>query len=128
VQRACGNGATTVLLQGGHNPRIGLSDWLAYIRAIRESCPDIHIHPFSPAEYLFMAGREKPVAEILAAVYAEGIRTIPGGGAEILSETGASQNRAAQGRHRTVAVGVRDRSPHGIQDHGHDDVRPRGKR
>jgi cyclic dehypoxanthinyl futalosine synthase len=87
VQCAAQNGATTVLLQGGHNPRIGLQEWLAYIRAIRRACPGIHIHPFSPAEYLFMARREKqPVAEILAAVYAEGIRTIPGGGAEILSE------------------------------------------
>jgi cyclic dehypoxanthinyl futalosine synthase len=81
-------GATTVLLQGGHNPRIGLNDWLAYIRAIRAACPPIHIHPFSPAEYAFMAQREKcGVEEILAAVFAEGIRTIPGGGAEILTES-----------------------------------------
>jgi cyclic dehypoxanthinyl futalosine synthase len=80
-------GATTVLLQGGHNPKIHLNDWLAYIRAIRAACPQIHIHPFSPAEYLFMARQEKTnVRAILEAVYAEGIRTIPGGGAEILSE------------------------------------------
>ena len=87
VQRAAENGATTVLLQGGHNPRVGLAEWLAYIRAIRAACPQIHIHPFSPAEYCFMARREKcDVGDILAAVYAEGIRTIPGGGAEILTE------------------------------------------
>ncbi|MDA8138451.1 MAG: dehypoxanthine futalosine cyclase [Desulfobacteraceae bacterium] len=80
-------GATTVLLQGGHNPKIGLKDWLAYIRAIRVTCPQIHVHPFSPAEYLFMARQEKSnVRAILEAIYAEGIRTIPGGGAEILSE------------------------------------------
>jgi cyclic dehypoxanthinyl futalosine synthase len=88
VRQAQAVGATTVLLQGGHNPRIGLKDWLAYIRAIRNTCPGIHIHPFSPAEYIFMAGKEKTsVREILEAVYAEGIRTIPGGGAEILTET-----------------------------------------
>ncbi len=87
VQHTAENGATTVLLQGGHNPRIGLTQWLAYIRAIRAACPRIHIHPFSPAEYCFMAQREKcDVHEILAAVFAEGIRTIPGGGAEILTE------------------------------------------
>lgn len=87
VKRAADQGATTVLLQGGHNPRIRLSDWLGYIRAIRAASPQIHIHPFSPAEYLFMAQQEKTDAgEILEAVYAEGIRTIPGGGAEILSE------------------------------------------
>ncbi|MBR9981447.1 MAG: CofH family radical SAM protein [Desulfatitalea sp.] len=87
VKRAGDLGATTVLIQGGHNPRMHLADWLAYIRAIRDACPQIHIHPFSPAEYLFMARQEKTDVEtILAAVYNEGIRTIPGGGAEILSE------------------------------------------
>jgi cyclic dehypoxanthinyl futalosine synthase len=80
-------GATTVLLQGGHNPDIGLDHWKAYIRAIRAACPVIHIHPFSPAEYVFMAQQEqRPVRDILEAMYAEGIRTLPGGGAEILCE------------------------------------------
>lgn len=80
-------GASTVLLQGGHNPEVGLQDWLAYIRAIQSACPKIHIHPFSPAEYIFISRLEKrPVEDILQAVYDEGIRTIPGGGAEILTE------------------------------------------
>lgn len=78
-------GATTVLLQGGHNPDIRLADWVAYIRTIRRKCPDIHIHPFSPAEYVFMARLEQvPVESILQTIYDEGITTIPGGGAEIL--------------------------------------------
>ena len=48
---------------------------------------DTHIHPFSPAEYLFMAQQEgRPVRAILETMYAEGIRTLPGGGAEILTE------------------------------------------
>ncbi|MDJ0720631.1 MAG: CofH family radical SAM protein [Desulfobacterales bacterium] len=85
VIRAQRAGATTVLLQGGHNPVIGLKHWIDYIRAIREACPAIHIHPFSPTEYVYMAAREKmPVAEVMARIHAEGIRTIPGGGAEIL--------------------------------------------
>ena len=87
VLRAHQAGATTVLLQGGHNPAVGLKDWVAYIRAIQAVCPAIHIHPFSPSEYVFMAAREKmPVADVLACIYAEGIRTMPGGGAEILVE------------------------------------------
>ncbi len=85
VRRAHRAGATTVLLQGGHNPAIRLKDWIAYIRAIQDACPDIHIHPFSPSEYVFMAAREKlTVVEVLTRIYSEGIRTIPGGGAEIL--------------------------------------------
>jgi cyclic dehypoxanthinyl futalosine synthase len=87
VKASYARGAATVLLQGGHNPAIGLQDWLAYIRAIQAACPDIHIHPFSPAEYVFMSQVEKlPVEDILQTIYDEGIRTIPGGGAEILSE------------------------------------------
>jgi cyclic dehypoxanthinyl futalosine synthase len=87
VKAAQGLGATTVLLQGGQNPEIRLADWIAYIRAIRASCPGIHIHPFSPAEYVFMARQEKmPLRELLERIFAEGIDTIPGGGAEILTE------------------------------------------
>ncbi len=86
VQSAQAQGATTVLLQGGHNPSVRLADWIAYIQAIREACPGIHIHPFSPAEYVFMARQEKmPVHDLLMRVFAEGIDTIPGGGAEILT-------------------------------------------
>lgn len=87
VVKAQTSGATTVLLQGGHNPKIGLQDWLDYIQAIQAACPQIHVHPFSPAEYLFMAQKEQTdVRDVLKAVYAQGIRTIPGGGAEILVE------------------------------------------
>ncbi len=85
VLRAQRAGATTVLLQGGHNPAIGLQDWITYIQAIQDTCSGIHIHPFSPSEYVYMAVREEiPVDEVLARIHDEGIRTIPGGGAEIL--------------------------------------------
>jgi cyclic dehypoxanthinyl futalosine synthase len=87
VKKAKALGATTVLLQGGHNPAVGLADWLAYIGAIQTACPDIHIHPFSPAEFVYMAAKEGlGLRELLQRVYAAGIRTLPGGGAEILSE------------------------------------------
>ncbi len=88
VRHAADLGATTVLLQGGHNPEIGLNEWLAYIHAIQSAVPDIHIHPFSPAEYIFMAQQEQcEVADVLTAVYNTGVRTIPGGGAEVLIES-----------------------------------------
>ena len=87
VAAAAQKGATTVLLQGGHNPVVRLTDWQAYIAAIGDACPGIHIHPFSPAEIAFMADKEKrSVTEVLQCLWDAGIRTIPGGGAEILSE------------------------------------------
>jgi cyclic dehypoxanthinyl futalosine synthase len=100
VRKAADAGATTVLLQGGHNPDVGLEDWLAYIRAIRTAAPGIHIHPFSPAEYVFMAEKEQcPVRDVLAAVHGEGVRTIPGGGAEVLTEN--VRRRIAPGKATT---------------------------
>jgi cyclic dehypoxanthinyl futalosine synthase len=87
VKKAQELGATTVLLQGGHNPAIRLADWLAYIAAIQAACPHIHIHPFSPAEFVYMAKKEGlALRDLLERIYAAGIRTLPGGGAEILSE------------------------------------------
>jgi cyclic dehypoxanthinyl futalosine synthase len=48
----------------------------------------VHIHPFSPAEIAFMATQEHcSAAEVLQTLWDAGIRTIPGGGAEILSES-----------------------------------------
>ncbi len=88
VKSAQDAGATTVLLQGGHHPDLMLKDWLEYIDAISAACPDIHIHPFSPAEYVYMAGQENmPVKDLLQVLWDRGIRTIPGGGAEILTES-----------------------------------------
>lgn len=87
VRKAQEMGATTVLLQGGHNPAVKVADWLAYIDAIQATCPGIHIHPFSPAEFVFMAHKEGlEVRDLLARVFAAGVRTLPGGGAEILGE------------------------------------------
>lgn len=100
VKQAAGQGATTVLLQGGHNPEVGLLEWLAYIQAIKKATPAIHIHPFSPAEYIFMAGQEQcDVGDILQAVYDAGVRTIPGGGAEVLTES--VRQRIAPGKAST---------------------------
>ncbi len=87
VEAAVAAGATTVLLQGGHNPKVGLTDWQAYITTIQKNCPDVHIHPFSPAEIAFMAKKETcTIEDVLKTLWDAGIRTIPGGGAEILTE------------------------------------------
>jgi cyclic dehypoxanthinyl futalosine synthase len=87
VATAAQAGATTVLLQGGHNPDCSLDDWMAYIEAIQTTSPDIHIHPFSPPEIAFLADQEgRSSWSILERIVAAGIRTMPGGGAEILTD------------------------------------------
>ncbi len=87
VKSAEAKGATTVLLQGGLNKNISLQQLITYIRTIRAECPKIHIHPFSPPEIDAAARRAgKTVDFILKTLWEEGIHTMPGGGAEILSD------------------------------------------
>ncbi len=87
VSKAARAGATTVLLQGGHNPALKLGDWLAYIQTIQSTIPGIHIHPFGPPEIVFMAGNEGVTTEtVLQQLWDQGVRTLPGGGAEVLSD------------------------------------------
>ena len=56
-------------------------------RAILTACPEVHIHPFSPPEILDVAAKEGMSArQVLETLHHEGVRTLPGGGAEVLCE------------------------------------------
>src|SRR5262249_5815944 len=85
--RAVARGATTVLLQGGHNPGLGLDYYLELIRETRRRFPGVLPHFFTASEIQTMAQvTGLPVRDILARFREAGQRTLPGGGAEILSE------------------------------------------
>ncbi|TDI90617.1 MAG: radical SAM protein, partial [Candidatus Dadabacteria bacterium] len=80
------NGATTVLLQGGHNPEIGLDYYLELVRRTREEIPGLHFHAFSAPEISAIAKYTGiTTKEVLQQLWDAGLRTIPGGGAEVLS-------------------------------------------
>jgi len=83
-------GITTVLLQGGLNPDLNLKYMLELVeRAMRYR---IHLHAFSPPEIHFIAEKEGiSTREVLQELWKAGLRTIPGGGAEILSDRLRSQ-------------------------------------
>ena len=80
------NGATTVLLQGGHNPEIKLDYYIELVRRVREEIPELHLHAFSAPEISAIA-RYSGIStrEVLEKLWDAGLRTIPGGGAEVLS-------------------------------------------
>lgn len=85
VKEAHRQGATTVLLQGGHNPELKLDYYLALIDAIQAAAPGIHLHLFSPSELMQIAEvAGEPVEAVLQRFWDRGLRTMPGGGAEIL--------------------------------------------
>jgi dehypoxanthine futalosine cyclase/putative menaquinone biosynthesis radical SAM enzyme len=80
-------GGTQILLQGGHHPHLPLSFYEYMLAWIRETYPAIHIHAFSPPEIAFFAANENlSTKEVIARLHAAGLASIPGGGAEILSD------------------------------------------
>ncbi len=80
------NGATTVLLQGGHNPKIGLDYYTTLIKRATEEIPDLHLHLFSAPEISAIAKYSGISTEdVLKQLWDAGLRTIPGGGAEVLT-------------------------------------------
>lgn len=86
MRTAYHNGATTVLLQGGHNKDITLDYYLDIIRRTREEIPGLHLHAFSAPEITAIAKySDLTTEEVLSRFWDAGLRTIPGGGAEVLS-------------------------------------------
>ena len=87
VEFAAARGATTVLLQGGHNPALPLDYYLTLVRETRRRFPQVTPHFFTASEITLMAEVAKTtIPDILDKLYEAGQRTIPGGGAEVLSE------------------------------------------
>ncbi len=86
LEPAVGRGATTVLLQGGHNPALPLEYYLDLVRETRRRFPGVLPHFFTASEIQTMVQVSGlPVPEVLGRLWEAGQRTIPGGGAEILS-------------------------------------------
>ena len=87
VEAAARHGATTVLLQGGHNPALPLDYYLSLVRETRRRFPSVTPHYFTASEIQTVSGvAGKSVAEIITLLKEAGQTTLPGGGAEVLSE------------------------------------------
>lgn len=87
IASAAQQGATTVLLQGGLNPELPLSYYTDLIRETRKRFPQMTPHFFTASEVLMMSEVSgKTVSEVLAALKEAGQVSLPGGGAEVLSE------------------------------------------
>jgi cyclic dehypoxanthinyl futalosine synthase len=87
VDAAARQGATTVLLQGGHNPALPLDYYLSLVRETLRRFPGVTPHYFTASEICTIADVSgKTMPEILALLKEAGQSTLPGGGAEVLSE------------------------------------------
>jgi len=80
-------GGTQILMQGGMNPDLPIDYYEDLLRGIREKFPTVHIHAFSPPEFVeFSRFFNMPVADVLKRFKAAGLATVPGGGGEIFSD------------------------------------------
>ncbi len=87
IERAVEKGATTVLLQGGHNPELPLDYYLTLVRETRRRFPQVTPHFFTASEIQTIAQVSGlGLRDVLARLREAGQVTLPGGGAEILSE------------------------------------------
>jgi len=80
-------GAVQILLQGGMHPGLKLAFYTEMLRFIKKTFPSIHVHGFSPPEIAHIARIEGTDAgEVIGKLKDAGLDSIPGGGAEILTD------------------------------------------
>src|SRR5512143_3555403 len=86
IEETMALGGRQILLQGGRHPDLGIEFYEGLFRWIKSEYP-IWIHGLSPAEVQHIARVSKlPLEQVLRRLVAAGLDSIPGGGAEILSD------------------------------------------
>lgn len=81
------SGGDQLLLQGGMNPDLGLDFYTSLFRDLKELYPDLKLHALGPPEIVYLARKEKKTFEsILKELTNAGLDSLPGAGAEILSD------------------------------------------
>ncbi len=75
-------GGTQVLMQGGHNPQLGIEYYEELTRAVHQKFPQVHVHSFSASEVQHISRVSKiSIREVLTRLKAAGLNSLPGGGA-----------------------------------------------
>ena len=78
-------GGVLVLMQGGHHPYLKIAWFEELLRDLGRRYPQVHLHAMSPPEIDHLAKLERTdVGSVIERLHAAGMRSIPGGGAEIL--------------------------------------------
>jgi cyclic dehypoxanthinyl futalosine synthase len=87
IQELIDWGGTTLLMQGGLNPDLRLDFYIELFSRIKEKFPQIQIHSLSATEINYLAKLEKmSIRDVLIKLKEAGLMSLPGGGAEILSD------------------------------------------
>ncbi|MBV1686822.1 5-amino-6-(D-ribitylamino)uracil--L-tyrosine 4-hydroxyphenyl transferase CofH [Novosphingobium sp. G106] len=87
AREAVAKGATEVCLQGGIHPTYTGDTYASIVRAVKDACPDLHVHAFSPLEVSQGAKTlGVSVSDYLKRLKDEGLGSLPGTAAEILHD------------------------------------------
>jgi len=80
-------GGDQLLLQGGHHPELGLTFYVNLFKELKSLYPDIKLHTLGPPEIAHITKLEKSThREVLIALKEAGMDSLPGAGAEILTD------------------------------------------
>lgn len=80
-------GGDQLLLQGGHHPDLGLDYYCDLFRELKSLYPDLKLHALGPPEIAHITKLEQSThTEVLKALKESGLDSLPGAGAEILSD------------------------------------------
>jgi len=80
-------GGEQLLLQGGHHPDLGLSYYTNLFRELKSLYPNLKLHTLGPPEVAHITKLEKSThREVLIALKEAGLDSLPGPGAEILTD------------------------------------------
>ncbi|WP_038041696.1 cyclic dehypoxanthinyl futalosine synthase [Thermodesulfobacterium hveragerdense] len=87
IEETLSLGGYQILLQGGLHPDLPFSFYEDMLRFVKSNFPQVHVHGFSPPEIVFFSKRfGLSIEEVLERLIKAGLDSIPGGGAEILSD------------------------------------------
>jgi FO synthase len=87
AREAVERGATEVCLQGGIHPSYTGDTYLSILRAVKDACPGLHVHAFSPLEVWQGAHTlGLPLRDYLQRLKDAGLGSLPGTAAEILCD------------------------------------------
>ncbi|MCB9838820.1 MAG: radical SAM protein [Phycisphaeraceae bacterium] len=86
-------GGTQILMQGGMNPALPISWYEELLRRLKSKFPQVHIHAFSPPEFIEFVEYFDPPGDslesklkwVMVRLREAGLDSIPGGGGEIFA-------------------------------------------
>jgi len=80
-------GGDQLLLQGGMNPDLGLNFYINLFKGLKKLYPKLKLHALGPPEIVYLAKKERlSYSDVLSRLVEAGLDSLPGAGAEILSD------------------------------------------